>query len=282
MTSMHDEVLFATLIELADTATAGFDLVSMADRLVGACVELLGVKAAGIMLADQRKSLRVFASTDEETRMLELLELQNNDGPCLEAFRSGVPVEGVDLSRFTTRWPTFAVTAMSVGINTAYAVPMRLRDQTIGALNLFQSGIEPLSPHQINVARVLADMAAIGIINHWSVRQQEVLAQQLQSALNTRVIIEQAKGVVAERQGLSMGEAFEYLRATARSSQRPIAEVAVETVRRRGSLAALRPDEPAPGSARTGSPRRVAAESSPPSIAGGAHHPRPEQASEPE
>jgi transcriptional regulator with GAF, ATPase, and Fis domain len=234
MTSTHDEVLFATLIELADTTTSGFDLVSMADRLVGACVEVLGVSAAGIMLADQRKSLRVFASTDEETRMLELLELQNNDGPCLEAFRTGAQVAGVDLSRFTDRWPYFTAAARSAGINSAYALPMRLRDQTIGALNLFQSGTEPLSVHDLNVARVLADMAAIGIINHWSIRQQEILAQQLQSALNTRVVIEQAKGVLAERMGLSMGQAFESLRATARAAQRPIAEIAAETVQNRG------------------------------------------------
>jgi transcriptional regulator with GAF, ATPase, and Fis domain len=234
MTSTHDEVLFATLIELADTTTTGFDLVNMADRLVGACVEVLGVSAAGIMLADQRRSLRVFASTDEETRMLELLELQNNDGPCLEAFRTGAPVAGVDLSQFTTQWPHFTAAARSAGINSAYALPMRLRDQTIGALNLFQSGTEPLSRHDLNVARVLADMAAIGIINHWSVRQQEVLAQQLQSALNTRVVIEQAKGVLAERQGLSMGQAFESLRSTARATRRPIADVAADTVQSRG------------------------------------------------
>ncbi|MCC6497463.1 MAG: GAF and ANTAR domain-containing protein [Propionibacteriaceae bacterium] len=233
MTSTHDEVLFATLIELADTTTTGFDLVSMADRLVGACVEVLGVKAAGIMLADQRRSLRVFASTNEETRMLELLELQNNDGPCLEAFHTGTVVAGVDLARLTTRWPHFAAAALSAGIRTAYAVPMRLRDQTIGALNLFQAGTEPLSVHDMNVARVMADMAAIGIVNHWSIRQQEVLAQQLQSALNTRVIIEQAKGVLAEREGLSMGEAFEFLRSTARATQRPIAELATDMVTKR-------------------------------------------------
>jgi GAF domain-containing protein len=227
---MNDELLFATLIELADTTTTGFDLVSMSNLLVEASVKVLGVAAAGIMLADQRKSLRVFASSDEETRILELLELQNNDGPCLEAFHSGAPIDGVDLSTHTARWPHFAPAAMAAGFDSAYAVPMRLREQTIGALNLFQTGIEPFSAHKVNVARVLADMAAIGIINHWSLRQEEVLAQQLQSALNTRVIIEQAKGVVAERRGLSMSEAFEYLRSTARASRRPIAEVAIETV----------------------------------------------------
>ena len=98
------------------------------------------------------------------------------------------------------------------------------------ALNLFQAGTKAFSLHELKVARVMADMAAIGIINHWSIRQGQVLTEQLQGALDTRVIIEQAKGVVAERQGVSMGEAFEYLRGSARSSHRPIADVAAETV----------------------------------------------------
>jgi transcriptional regulator with GAF, ATPase, and Fis domain len=269
MTSMNDEVLFATLIELADTTTTGFDLVSMSDRLVRACVEVLGVTAAGIMLADQRNTLRVFASSNEETRILELLELQNNDGPCLEAFHTGTPIDGVNLSRYTTRWPHFTTAALSAGFNTAYAVPMRLRDQTIGALNLFQAEIEPFSTHKINVARVLADMAAIGIINHWSLRQQEVLAQQLQSALNTRVIIEQAKGVIAERQGISPGEAFEHLRDTARSSQRPIADVAIDTVSGPGTSKAPRPSAPAANAPGTDPPQREAAATARLHVAGG-------------
>ena len=239
MAATQNEVLFATLIELADTTVTGFDLMSLADRLVNACVDVLGIAAAGIMLADQHSSLRVFASTNEESRMLELLELQNNDGPCLEAFRTGRTIEGVDLSQFVNRWPSFAPAAMAAGINTAYAVPMRLRDQTIGALNLFQVGTEPFSHHELEVARVMADMAAIGLINNWSIRQQEVLAQQLQGALTSRVIIEQAKGVLAEREGLSMGKAFEYLRRTARSSQRPIADVANDMVNERRSSAGM-------------------------------------------
>ena len=228
--SQSDEVLFATLIEMADTTIAGFDLISFADRLVGACVDLLGVTSAGIMLADQSGSLRVFASTNEESRVLELLELQNNDGPCLEAFRTGKLIEGVDLSRFTGRWPHFVAAATAARINTAYAVPLRLRDQMIGALNLFQSGTKALSLRDLQVARVLADMAAIGIIHHWSIRHGEVLTEQLQGALDTRVIIEQAKGIVAQRQGLSMGESFRYLLQLARSSHRPIADVAIETI----------------------------------------------------
>lgn len=259
MTSIDDDVLFATLIELADTTTTGFDLMSLADRLVRACVEVLGVTASGIMLADHHRALRVFASSNEETYILELLELQNNDGPCLEAFRTGEPVEGTDLSLFTDRWPHFAPAAMSVGFNTAYAVPMRLRGKTIGALNLFQAGIETFSTRKVNVARVLADMAAIGIVNHGSLRQQEVLAQQLQGALNSRVIIEQAKGFVAERQGISLPEAFEYLRTTARSSQRPIADVALDVVNGQGPSRAAGPARPGTGGPKTSRTSQAAA-----------------------
>ena len=229
-----DEVLFATLIELADTTIIGFDLISFADRLVGACVEVLGVTAAGILLADQYGSLRVLASTDEETRMLELLELQNNDGPCLEAFRTGDLIEGVGLSRFKTRWPHFVAAAMSVGITNAYAVPLRLRDQTIGALNIFQASTTPFGPRTPGRPR---DGRHGSHRDHQPLEHPsgEVLAEQLQSALDSRVIIEQAKGVVAERQGVSMGEAFEYLRRSARSSHRPIADVATETVAQSGA-----------------------------------------------
>ncbi|MGV8908082.1 MAG: ANTAR domain-containing protein [Propionicimonas sp.] len=263
MTSVNEKVLFATLLELADTTTTGFDLVGLSDRLVGACVEVLGITAAGIMLADQNQSLRVFASSNEDTRILELFEIQNNDGPCLEAFQTGIPVEGVNLAQLTTRWPHFADAALAAGFTSAYAVPMRLRDQTIGALNLFQSGTATLSEYRLSVARVLADMAAIGIINHWSLRQQEVLAQQLQSALNTRVIIEQAKGVVAEREGISLGQAFEQLRATARIAHRPIADIAVEAVTGRvetNSQERSRPATPKPRTPPTGqaaSPNRL-------------------------
>jgi GAF domain-containing protein len=239
MSPTHDELLFAALIELADTTITDFDLMSLADRLVCACVEVLGIAAAGIMLADQDSSLRVFASTDEEARMLELLELQNNDGPCLEAFHTGRTVEGVDLSQHVGRWPSFAPAAMSAGINSAYAVPMRLRDQTIGALNLFLEGTEPFNRRDLGVARVMADMATIGIINNWSIRQQEVLAQQLQGALTSRVVIEQAKGVLAEREGLSMGKAFEYLRRAARSSRRPLSDVADDVVNGEGAVGSV-------------------------------------------
>ncbi len=171
--------------------------------------------------------------------MLELLEIQNNDGPCLEAFRTGRTVEGIDLALYVDKWPSFAPAALSAGIGTAYAVPMRLRDQTIGALNLFHTGTDPVGPHELDVARVMADMATIGIINNWSNRQQEVLTQQLQGALTSRVVIEQAKGVLAEREGLSMGKAFEYLRRIARSSRRPLADVASDMVNGEGAIGSL-------------------------------------------
>lgn len=235
MASTDRQTLFTTLLELADTAISGFDLVEFADRLVMGCVDLLPVSAAGIMLDDQRGSLRVFASTSEESRLLELLELQNDMGPCLDAFRTGNLIEAVDLRITGQRWPQFAADALSVGFLTAYAVPMQLRSRVIGAINLFSTESEPLDTAELQIARVLADMAAIGIINHWTMRRQEVLAEQLQNALNSRIVIEQAKGVIAERQGLSMGEAFEVLRSASRTTRRPMTDLAAEFIQRRGN-----------------------------------------------
>ncbi len=172
MSTASQQQLFSVLVELADSATQGVDLVELADTMVHGCVELLPVSAAGVMLDDQRGSLRVFASTNETSRLLELLEIQNDEGPCLDAFRSNEPIAAVDLTRFRDRWPRFVSNALSVGIHTTYALPMRLRDQSIGALNLFLTEEAPLSVSQLQVAEVMNDIAAIGIINQWTIQRQ--------------------------------------------------------------------------------------------------------------
>ncbi len=230
-------LFFSRLVSLADSLVAGFDLLELADQLVTSCVEFLPVSDAGIMLDDQRGSLRVFASTSEETRLLELLELQNDDGPCLDAFSSGLPVLAPSFARAGGRWPGFVDEASSHGIVGAYALPMRLRDRTIGALNLFCNTPVGLTSSELDIAHVMADMATVGILNHWTVRRHEVLAEQLQIALDSRIVIEQAKGVIAERTGVEMAVAFETLRAAARRSRRPLTEVAREVTT--GEVAAL-------------------------------------------
>jgi transcriptional regulator with GAF, ATPase, and Fis domain len=233
-----DANFFDRLVALADSLVAGFDLVDLADQLVHSCVEFLPVRDAGIMIDDQRGALRVLASTSEETRLLELLELQNNQGPCLEAFDTGTTVTAPDLHASDGRWPRFEEEAGRLGILGAYAVPMQLKERTIGALNLFCSDPVQLDEEELRVAHVMSTMATLGILNHWTVRRQEVLAEQLQHALNSRIVIEQAKGVVAERAQVDMATAFDMLRSFARSSRRSLAVVASEVSQGRLDLSA--------------------------------------------
>lgn len=221
----HETRLFDALLCLADTLTSGVNVVDLAGQLIDCCLELTNFTAAGILLDDHRGTLRVLASSSEETRALELLELQNRQGPCLDAFTSGIRVDAPDLVVARDRWPEFVAAAEAQGFRSAYAMPMRLRDRTIGALNLFSTQGQ-LSESDLRIAELLARMATIGIHNHRTIREQERLTDQLQTALNSRVVIEQAKGVVAQRAGISLGDAFEVLRQTARSSQRQLSEVA--------------------------------------------------------
>lgn len=229
--------IYASLVDLADTLTEDFDVVDLSDRLVRSCLDLLHVSAAGILLDGQQGALQVLASSSDEMRVLELLQLQSNEGPCYEAFRTGEPVTGIDLMRAEARWPRFAPAARAQGMRIVYALPMRLRERTIGALNLFCIDPAGLTAEELSAARTMATMATIGILTHRQARQQELLAEQLQRALDSRIVIEQAKGVVAERTGVQMTEAFDMLRATARGSRRRLVDVATEAAR--GEVAAV-------------------------------------------
>lgn len=218
--------VYGALVDLADTLMAGFDVVDLADRLVASCLDLLDVSAVGILLDDQRGSLRVLASSNEEAMLLELYELQNSEGPCLTAFRTGQVVTVEDLAAAAQDWPLFAPCAISRGVVGAYAIPLSLRERTIGALNLFRDTPGALAAEDLQLAQVLARIATIGILSHRELRRQELLAEQLQNALNSRIVIEQAKGVIAERASVSMSEAFDRLRKAARSGQRTLISVA--------------------------------------------------------
>jgi GAF domain-containing protein len=227
--------LFARLLGLGDTLVSGFDVVDLADDLVHACMDFLPVDSAGILLDDQRGSMRVLASSSEEMRVLELLELQNHEGPCFEAFGTGAVVSATNLRRSREVWPVFVSEAAGQGIRSAYALPLRLHDRTIGALNLFCRREDALGDFDLEIARAMASTATLGILNHWSVRRHEVLAEQLQSALNSRVVIEQAKGVIAERSSVDMSTAFQLLRSAARAGRRPLSELAAEVANGRMS-----------------------------------------------
>lgn len=224
----EDQSLFDSLVFLTDTLVSGFDVIDLADRLVHASVELLHVTSAGILLDDQQSSMRVIAASCEETRTLELLQLLNKQGPCLEAFKSGREVTVLDLEVRRPEWSEFVELATSQGIVAAHSFPMRLRDRVIGALNLFSDSSENLSQKEIQVARVLTAIATIGILNDRAMREQEVLNSQLQRALTSRILIEQAKGVIAASWDVSMEVAFRTLRDAARTSRRPLTDLASE------------------------------------------------------
>lgn len=227
----REELLTQTFVELADTLVSGFDIVELLHTLASRCVDLTDVDAAGIMLADESGLLHVVASSSERIYLLELYEVQNSEGPCLDAYKTAAPVVA-DLHD-TDAWPVLRAEALRNGFQSVVALPMRLRTESIGALNLFRNERCTLPAPDIAVCRALADMATIGLLHERAVREARLLAEQLQAALNTRVVIEQAKGVVAERLGGDMDEAFGWLRAHARNNNMLIGDVARGVVDRR-------------------------------------------------
>jgi len=223
---MDSELLSDTFVELADTMVAEFDVIDFLHLLTDRSVALLGASAAGVVLADPRGELRVAAASSEEAGLLELFQLQNDQGPCLDCFRTGRPVTADDLTGPCQRWPRFAEAAARSGFRTVEALPMRLRDQVIGALNLFRAEPGPIDPADLRIGQALADVATIGLLHERNVRRREAVAEQLQAALNSRVVIEQAKGKLAERLSVDMDRAFNMLRDYARNTNQHLTDVA--------------------------------------------------------
>ncbi len=218
------------LVEMADTLVDDYDIVDLLTGLTDRCVELLGVSAAGVMLASPEGGLGLVASSSEAMRLLELFELQAQEGPCLEAFRTGERVEHENLAAGSGRWPSFAAAAAEAGFRSAFALPLRLRDMTIGALNLFSVTQTPMDEADVIVARAFADLATLSIVQHRATAESQRLNEQLASALMSRVVIEQAKGVISERAGVDMAEAFARLRSYARGGNRRLTDVAEAAV----------------------------------------------------
>lgn len=229
MTS-REQLLATTFVDLADTLVADFDVIDFLHTLAIRSVELLDADAAGIMLADQHGGLHVMASSAEEARLLELYELQNDEGPCLDCFRSGRPVARDDLPAMRASWPAFTEELRQLGFHSAQALPMRLRDQTIGALNLFRLEPGRLTEADLGIGQAMADVATVGLIQERAIAASELLATQLQTALHSRVQLEQAKGILAERTGLPMDQSFQLMRDYARSRNRRLSDIATQII----------------------------------------------------
>lgn len=240
-------LLGETMVTLADNLVADFDVIELLTVLADRCVNILGVSAAGLMLAGPDGTLRVIASSSEQMRLLELFELQIEQGPCLDAFQTGEPVGHSDLAEAVALWPRFAPEALAAGFRSVHALPLRLRGTVIGALNLFHKGAVAIDADDVRAARAFADIATIAILQYRATMVSSELIDQLNMALNTRIVIEQAKGVIAERHGVDMESAFAALRGHARHRNLRLADVAAGVV-----SGTLKPSEVQPAPTATG------------------------------
>jgi GAF domain-containing protein len=222
----REALLARTFVELADTLVDDFDVVELLTLLAHRCVELLDVAAAGLMLIAPEGDLRVVASSSEEMRVVELFEAQSQEGPCPDCYRTGEPSFNEDLRALDEGWPRFRPVAIEAGFLSVHALPMRLRGITIGALNLFKTETGILEEADVATAQALADVATIAILQHRAAVQAHLVVDQLNHALNSRVMIEQAKGILAERAGLDMTGAFAWLRKYARDHNLLLVDVA--------------------------------------------------------
>lgn len=213
-------------VTLADTLTSDFDVVDLLHTLVEETAQILGIEAGGLMLADPQGHLQLMTSTSESADLVEIMQLAAAAGPCIDCFNTGTAVSVPDIQQSDGRWPAFQRAALQQGFHSVHATPMKLRGQIIGTMNLFGTSRGAVSDRDAAVAKALADVATIGILQERLIREGQVIAEQLHSALDSRVIIEQAKGIIAHSQSVDMGDAFSVLRSYARNNNVTIRSVA--------------------------------------------------------
>lgn len=227
---LSEESVLKTFARLADTMVVGFDTVDLLQSLVESCQELLAVTDAGILLAGSSNELELVASTSESSTLVETMQLGAESGPAIESFTSGRSVSIPDLEEAPGRWTRFSERALGLGYASVHALPMRLRETTIGSLSLLSEEAGLLDAMDLIAAQALADVATIGILHERTLRESSVLVTQLQAALNSRVVIEQAKGVVSFTRGISVDAAFDIIRMYARSHRLGLSDVAEQLV----------------------------------------------------
>jgi GAF domain-containing protein len=223
------DLLVQTFVQLSDSLVDNFDIIELLSVLADRCVALFDAAAAGILLADSNRNLRVIAASSESARLLELFQLQNDEGPCLECYKTGIAVSVDDL-KANPQWPLFVPEALAAGFQSVYAVPLRLRTNVLGALNLFRNEGGPMAGEDLRAAQALADVSSVAMLQDNAASKAGVLVGELQHALDSRVLIEQAKGMIAEWSHADMNESFRYLREYARSNNRALTDVAESVV----------------------------------------------------
>jgi len=214
-------------VEVADSLVAGFDVIEFLHTVASRAAEISGNAEAGLVLADEKGRLHHIGSSDHGARLLELVQIQDEQGPCRDCYVNGVVVD-TDLGAAAGRWPLVAPRAVAAGFSSVHAFPMRLRDQVIGALNVFGQQPGALDLQVVGVLQALADIATIALLQEQAISRADLLNQQLQTALDNRVAVEQAKGAVAASLGVDVAEAFERMRRHARSARVPLIAYAHE------------------------------------------------------
>jgi GAF domain-containing protein len=243
MTTVSAERLAKVFVEVADTLVDEFDLIEFLQMLTDRVARLLDDATVGLLLADQKGHLHLMAASDENARLLELFQLQNREGPCLDAFRTSEPVVNTDLREPGSRWPRFAPHAAAAGYRSVHAFPLRLRNEVIGAMGVFGTDTGDLDDSDVQIVQALTDVAAIGLLQQRAISRGELLTEQLQGALNSRIVIEQAKGAIAQAHDVDVDVAFTLIRAYARRSNRRLSDVAHLVVSDLSSLPELTPPD---------------------------------------
>ena len=228
MTSIASDRLAEVLVDVADTLVDEFDLIEFLQRVTSHASSLVAARISGLMLADHQGRLRLVAASDERAEMLELFQVQAEEGPCQDCYRLAEPVIVTDLRQAASRWPRFAPHAVAAGFESVHAFPMRLRGQVIGVLNMFGVRAGPMDDPDVRVIQALADVATIALLQERAVTRAELLGEQLQSALNSRIVIEQAKGFIAQVHRESPDEAFGRMRSYCRRHGLKLGEVAFQ------------------------------------------------------
>ncbi len=205
--------LNAAFVTVADTLTADYDVVDLLHTLVTECTEIVGASAGGLMLADTAGQLQLIASTNESVELVEIMQLAAGVGPCVDCFTLGTAVSVPDIAASRERWPAFSAAALTQGFHAVHATPMKLRGDVIGTMNLFQEVVGALSERDVAVVQALADVATIGVLQQRMATESHIMAAQLQRALDSRVLIEQAKGALAQALNMTMEQAFTALRS---------------------------------------------------------------------